>query len=331
MKRILVTGGAGYIGSHTVRVLAATDIFTPVVYDNLSTGHRDSIPYNVKLITGDIQDIGLLKRVLEKYEIEGVIHFAASALVGESMTEPAKYYYNNVEGTLHLLLAMRETGVDHIVFSSTSTVYGEPEKTPIEEDFPTVPLNVYGRTKLMIESMVKDFAMAYGMDYVAFRYFNAAGASLDGTIGEDHDPESHLIPVVLKAAQGVRGHISVFGTDYPTRDGSCIRDYIHVLDLADAHVLAMQYLMDGGKSDVFNLGTEAGFSVREIVETAKKVTGINFKVVEEARRAGDPSVLIASNAKAKRILGWEPKHTNIENIIQSAWNWHKSHPCGYGD
>lgn len=296
-----------------------------------TVGHKASVPDHVKLITGDIQDTNLLKRVLEKYEIEGVIHFAASALVGESMAEPAKYYYNNVEGTLHLLLAMRETGVDHIVFSSTSTVYGEPEKTPIEEDFPTVPLNVYGRTKLMIESMMKDFAMAYGMDYVAFRYFNAAGASLDGTIGEDHDPESHLIPLVLKAAQGIRDHISVFGTDYPTRDGSCIRDYIHVLDLADAHVLAMQYLMDGGKSDVFNLGTEAGFSVREIVEMAKKVTGINFKVVEEARRAGDPSVLIASNAKAKRILGWEPKHTNIENIIQSAWNWHKSHPYGYGD
>ncbi len=331
MKRILVTGGAGYIGSHTVRALATTDNFMPVVYDNLSTGHKASVPDHVKLITGDIQDTNLLKRVLEKYEIEGVIHFAASALVGESMTEPAKYYYNNVEGTLHLLLAMRETGVDHIVFSSTSTVYGEPEKTPIEEDFPTVPLNVYGRTKLMIESMMKDFAMAYGMDYVAFRYFNAAGASLDGVIGEDHDPESHLIPLVLKAAQGVRDHISVFGTDYPTKDGTCIRDYIHVLDLADAHVLAMQYLMDGGKSDIFNLGTEAGFSVREIVETAKKVTGINFKVVEEARRAGDPSVLIASNAKAKRILGWEPKHTNIENIIQSAWNWHKSRPCGYGD
>ena len=331
MKRILVTGGAGYIGSHTVRALAATDNFMPVVYDNLSTGHKASVPDHVKLITGDIQDTNLLKRVLEKYEIEGVIHFAASALVGESMTEPAKYYYNNVEGTLHLLLAMRETGVDHIVFSSTSTVYGEPEKTPIEEDFPTVPLNVYGRTKLMIESMMKDFAMAYGMDYVAFRYFNAAGASLDGVIGEDHDPESHLIPLVLKAAQGVRDHISVFGTDYPTKDGTCIRDYIHVLDLADAHVLAMQYLMDGGKSDIFNLGTEAGFSVREIVETAKKVTGINFKVVEEARRAGDPSVLIASNAKAKRILGWDPKHTNIENIIQSAFNWHKSHPYGYGD
>ena len=302
-----------------------------MVYDNLSTGHKASVPDNVKLIAGDIQDTNLLKRVLQEYEIEGVIHFAASALVGESMAEPAKYYYNNVEGTLHLLLAMREAGVDHIVFSSTSTVYGEPDKTPIEEDFPTVPLNVYGRTKLMIESMMKDFAMAYGMDYVAFRYFNAAGAALDGSIGEDHDPESHLIPLVLKAAQGVRDHISVFGTDYPTKDGTCIRDYIHVLDLADAHVLAMQYLMDGGKSDVFNLGTEAGFSVREIVEMAKIVTGINFKVVEEARRAGDPSVLIASNAKAKRTLGWEPKHNSMEKIIQSAWNWHKSHPYGYGD
>ena len=327
---ILVTGGAGYIGSHTVRALAASKEFTPIVYDNLSTGHEESVPDHVQLITGDIHDVPFLKHILAEHEIDGVIHFAASSLVGESMTDPAKYYYNNIEGTLHLLIAMHETGVDHIVFSSTAAVYGEPEKTPIEEDFPTVPTNVYGRTKLMIERMMKDFTMAYeGMDYVALRYFNAAGAALDGSIGEDHDPESHLIPLILKAAQGVRDHISIFGTDYPTPDGTCLRDYIHVLDLADAHVLAMQYLVNGGDSTVFNLGSEAGFSVREIIETAKQVTGINFKVEEEARRAGDPAVLIASSAKCKKALGWAPQHSNTAEIIQTAWNWHKGHPYGY--
>ena len=284
---ILVTGGAGYIGSHTVRALAASKDFTPIVYDNLSTGHEASVPDDVQLITGDIHDVPFLKHILAEHEIDGVIHFAASSLVGESMTDPAKYYYNNVEGTLHLLIAM-------------------------------------------IETMMKDFTMAYGMDYVALRYFNAAGAALDGSIGEDHNPESHLIPLILKAAQGVRDHISIYGTDYPTPDGTCLRDYIHVLDLADAHVLAMQYLADGGASDVFNLGSEAGFSVREIIETAKTVTGINFKVEEEARRAGDPAVLIASSAKCKKVLGWKPQHSNTEEIIKTAWQWHKEHPYGFG-
>ena len=301
---ILVTGGAGYIGSHTVRALAASKDFTPIVYDNLSTGHEASVPDDVQLITGDIHDVPFLKHILAEHEIDGVIHFAASSLVGESMTDPAKYYYNNVEGTLHLLIAMHEAGVDHIVFSSTAAVYGEP--------------------------MMKDFTMAYGMDYVALRYFNAAGAALDGSIGEDHNPESHLIPLILKAAQGVRDHISIYGTDYPTPDGTCLRDYIHVLDLADAHVLAMQYLADGGASDVFNLGSEAGFSVREIIETAKTVTGIDFKVEEEARRAGDPAVLIASSAKCKKVLGWKPQHSNTEEIIKTAWQWHKEHPYGFG-
>ena len=327
---ILVTGGAGYIGSHTVRALAASKDFTPVVYDNLSTGHEASVPDNVQLITGDIHDVYFLKHILAEHEIDGVIHFAASSLVGESMKDPAKYYFNNVEGTLHLLIAMHETGVDHIVFSSTAAVYGEPEKTPIEEDFPTVPTNVYGRTKLMIENMMKDFTMAYGMDYVALRYFNAAGAIQDGSIGEDHNPETHLIPLILKTAQGVRDHISIFGTDYPTPDGTCLRDYIHVLDLADAHVLAMQYLVDGGESTVFNLGSETGFSVREIIEKAKKITGIDFKVEEEARRAGDPAVLIASSSKCKKVLGWKPQHSNTEEIIRTAWNWHKDHPYGFG-
>lgn len=326
---ILVTGGAGYIGSHTVRALAATEGLTPIVYDNLSTGHEEAVPETVQLITGDIHDVRFLKHILAEYEIDGVIHFAASSLVGESMTDPAKYYYNNVGGTLNLLTAMHESGVDHIVFSSTAAVYGEPEKTPIEEDFPTVPTNVYGRTKLMIEDMLKDFTMAYSMKYAALRYFNAAGAAPDGSIGEDHHPESHLIPLILKTAQGVRDHISIYGTDYPTPDGTCLRDYIHVEDLANAHVLALRYLLDQGSSSVFNLGSEQGFSVREIIETAKQVTGVDFCVKEEERRAGDPAVLIASSAKCARVLGWEPRHSTTAEIIASAWKWHKAHPYGF--
>ena len=327
---ILVTGGAGYIGSHTVRALLESKEFTPVVFDNLATGHAESVPQGTPLVQGDIHDIDLVAETLKKYDISGVIHFAAYSLVGESITDPAKYYANNVEGTLHLLLGMKKAGVDKIVFSSTAAVYGEPEKTPIEEDFPHHPTNVYGRTKLVIENMMGDFTNAYGLNYVALRYFNAAGAAQDGAIGEDHNPESHLIPLILKAAQGVRDHISIYGTDYPTPDGTCIRDYIHVLDLADAHVLAMKYLMNGGKSNYFNLGSEKGFSVREIIETARKVTGIDFKVLEEERRSGDPAVLIASSRKFRASLGWHPTHSNTEEIIASAWNWHKNHPHGYG-
>jgi len=327
---ILVTGGAGYIGSHTVRALMESKDFTPVIFDNLSTGHAESVPQGVDFVKGDIHDIDFVEDTLKKYDIGGVIHFAASSLVGESMTEPAKYYSNNVEGTLHLLLGMRKAGVDKIVFSSTAAVYGEPEKTPIEEDFPHNPTNVYGRTKLVIENMMRDFTNAYGLHYVALRYFNAAGAAFDGSIGEDHNPETHLIPLILKTAQGVREQIAIFGTDYPTPDGTCLRDYIHVVDLADAHVRAMTYLAKGGESNVFNLGSENGFSVREIIETARKVTGKDFKVVEEARRAGDPAVLIASSKKCKEILGWNPQHSSTEEIIRTAWNWHLSHPYGYG-
>ncbi len=327
---ILITGGAGYIGSHTVRALAAAGM-TPVVFDNLSTGHEESVPEGVTLVKGDIHDIKLVSETLKKYEIDGVIHFAASSLVGESMTDPAKYYENNVGGTLHLLMGMREAGVNKIVFSSTAAVYGEPEKTPIEEDFPHNPTNVYGRTKLVIENMMSDFTKAYGFRYVALRYFNAAGAAFDGTIGEAHDPESHLIPIILKAAQGVRDHIAIYGTDYPTPDGTCIRDYIHVVDLADAHVLAMKYLLQGGDSNYFNLGSENGFSVRDIIDTAKAVTGIDFKVTEEARRPGDPAVLIASSKKCKETLGWQPAHSDTKEIIATAWKWHKSHPYGFSE
>ena len=327
---ILVTGGAGYIGSHTVLALAATG-FTPVVFDNLSTGHEKAVPKDVTLVRGDIHDIDFVAETLRRYDISGVIHFAASSLVGESMENPAKYYENNVEGTLHLLLGLQKAGVSKIVFSSTAAVYGEPEKTPIEEDFPHHPTNVYGRTKLVIEHMLSDFSAAYGLRYVALRYFNAAGAAEGGAIGEDHNPETHLIPLILKAAQGVRDHVAVFGTDYPTKDGTCIRDYIHVTDLADAHVLAMRYLLDGGESNVFNLGSETGCSVREMIETAKAVTGVDFKVTEETRRAGDPAVLIASSAKCKKILGWHPTHSSTKEIFTSAWEWHKQHPHGYDD
>ena len=315
---ILVTGGAGYIGSHTVLALAAAG-FTPVVFDNLSTGHEKAVPKDVTLVRGDIHDIDFVAETLRRYDISGVIHFAASSLVGESMENPAKYYENNVEGTLHLLLGLQKAGVSKIVFSSTAAVYGEPEKTPIEEDFPHRPTNVYGRTKLVIEHMLSDFSAAYGLRYVALRYFNAAGAAEGGAIGEDHNPETHLIPLILKAAQGVRDHVAVFGTDYPTKDGTCIRDYIHVTDLADAHVLAMRYLLDGGESNIFNLGSETGCSVREMIETAKAVTGVDFKVTEEARRAGDPAVLIASSAKCKKILGWHPTHSSTKEIFASAW------------
>lgn len=325
---VLVTGGAGYIGSHVVNVLKKEQGFTPIVYDNFSTGHPEAVSDDVQLVEGDIRDVQFLKHIMAQFEIDAVIHFAASSLVGESMSDPAKYYVNNVEGSLHLLQAMKEAGVDYIVFSSTAAVYGEPEKTPICEDFPTQPTNVYGRTKLVIEGMLKDYAMAYDMRYVALRYFNAAGASLTADIGEDHHPETHLIPLILKTAQGVRDKVAIFGTDYPT-PGTCLRDYIHVEDLATAHVLALKHLVNGGESRIYNLGSEEGFSVREIIETAKKVTGVDFTVTEEARRSGDPAVLVASSAKIKAELGWQPQHSTVEEIIKSAWKWHQSHPYGY--
>ncbi len=325
---ILVTGGAGYIGSHVVEELKKSG-FTPIVYDNLSTGHAAAVPEDVQLVEGDIHDVAFARHIMEQFSIDAVMHFAASSLVGESMENPAKYYFNNVEGTLHLLEAMRGTGVDRMVFSSTAAVYGEPEQVPICEDSKLSPTNVYGRSKLMIENMLADYDMAYEMKYVALRYFNAAGASLSGNIGEDHNPESHLIPLVLKTAQGVRRQVAMFGTDYPTADGTCVRDYIYVCDLAKAHVLALQHLLKGGASRVYNLGSENGFSVRQIIDSAKKITGVDFTVVEEARRAGDPAVLIASSAKIREELGWKPEHSSVEEVIATAWQWHKQHPHGY--
>ncbi len=326
---ILVTGGAGYIGSHTVAALLERGEEV-VVIDSLQTGHKEAL-LGGKLYEGDLRDKELLKKLFAENEIEGVIHFAANSLVGESMQNPGKYYDNNMYGTLCLLEAMNEAGVRRIVFSSTAATYGEPEKTPIEETDRTEPTNVYGETKLMMERMIRWYDRVLNVRYVALRYFNAAGAHESGKIGEDHRPETHLIPIVLQTALGQRSHISVFGEDYPTEDGTCIRDYLHVSDLADAHLRAIDYLKNGGKSDVFNLGSGSGFSVREIIETARKVTGKEIPVKTEPRRAGDPATLIASSQKAREVLGWTPARENIETIIASAWNWHQSRPDGYND
>lgn len=326
---ILVTGGAGYIGSHTVRSLLNTG-FTPIVVDNFSRGHRNAIPDGVKFIELDIADSELVN-VMKDNDIKGIMHFAAHSQVGESMINPSIYYENNVVGSYRLIESARQAGVQHFVFSSTAAVYGEPEEVPIVETANLEPTNVYGRTKLMIEEMLRDYSAIYGSTYVALRYFNAAGADESGEIGEDHSPETHLIPLVLEAALKKRPHITVFGADYDTFDGTCIRDYIHVTDLASAHVLAMNYLINGGESKAFNLGSGNGFSVKDIIETAKKVTGIDIPVVYGERRAGDPSTLIASSEEIKNILGWNPQHSVLSQIIGDAWHWHKSHLMGYDD
>lgn len=325
---VLVTGGAGYIGSHVVQELVKNG-YTPIVYDNLSTGHIDAVSEDVQLVEGDIHDMNFLKHVMGEYEVDAVMHFAASSLVGESMENPGRYYYNNVAGSLGVIDAMRGAGVDMLIFSSSAAVYGEPSSCPITEDAKLAPTNVYGRTKLIVEGMLSDYSLSYDLRYVSLRYFNAAGAAPQGNIGEDHNPESHLIPLVLKTAQGIHSSVSIFGTDYDTPDGTCIRDYIHVCDLARAHVLALEHLYNGGSSKVYNLGSEHGFSVREIIDTAKKVTGKDFFVDEVARRPGDPAVLLASSAKIREELKWEPTMSKIEDIVASAWRWHSSHPKGY--
>ncbi len=326
---ILVTGGAGYIGSHTVAELLERGEEV-VVIDNLVTGHREAL-LGGKLYEGDLRDKELLAKLFSENEIEAVIHFAASSLVGESMKDPVKYYDNNVYGTQCLLEAMQKAGVNKIVFSSTAATYGEPEKVPIEETDRTEPVNVYGETKLTMERMMAWFDKVLGIKYVAVRYFNAAGAHASGKIGEDHRPESHLIPLVLQTALKQRESIAVFGDDYPTEDGTCVRDYIHVSDLADAHIRAVNYLRSGSDSSIFNLGNGLGFSVKQVIETAKKVTGLEIPVVIQERRAGDPAVLVASSDKARSILGWNPQHAELEDIIQSAWNWHSANPQGYGE
>ena len=327
--KILVAGGAGYIGSHTVYELIdnGADV---VIIDSLETGHIEAVHPKARFYQGDIRDRAFLDDVLTKEKnIDGVIHFAANSLVGESMTNPLKYYDNNVYGTKVLLEKLIEYGINHVVFSSTAATYGEPKSIPIVETDPTQPTNAYGETKLAMEKMFKWCDVAHGLKYVALRYFNACGAHISGKIGEAHNPESHLIPLILQVPNGKRESIKVFGTDYPTKDGTCVRDYIHVTDMAAAHILAVKYLIDGNESNTFNLGNGVGFTVNEVIEKAKQVTKLPIKVEQDARRAGDPAVLIASSEKAKEVLGWKPKYDSLETIIETAWNWHKNHPDGF--
>lgn len=324
---VLVTGGAGYIGSHTVAELLARGEKV-VVVDSLETGHQAAVPEGM-LLKGDLRDTSFLDSVFKQHQIESVIHFAAYSLVGESMQAPFKYYHNNLYGTLCLLEKMKEYGVHRIVFSSTAAVYGEPENTPILETDRTQPTSVYGDTKLAMENMIRWFDTAHGIKSISLRYFNAAGASPDGSIGEDHKPESHLIPLILQVPLGQRTHIAIFGDDYDTPDGTCIRDYIHVADLADAHVLALEKLRADGESNVYNLGNGQGFSVKEVIDIARRVTGHAIPARIEARRAGDPAVLVASSDQARASLGWQPKRNSIEKIIEDAWAWHRNHPNGY--
>ncbi|MEX0084987.1 UDP-glucose 4-epimerase GalE [Clostridium butyricum] len=324
----IVLGGAGYIGSHAVNKLIENN-YDVIVVDNLQSGHEEAINSKAKFYKGDIRDKNFLSNVFKEENIDGVFHFAANSIVGESMKEPLMYFNNNVYGMQILLEVMNEHNVNKIVFSSTAATYGEPKQVPITEDMETCPTNTYGETKLVMEKMMKWCDKAYGMKYVALRYFNVAGAEDDGSIGEDHNPETHLIPIVLQTALGKRDHITIFGDDYDTEDGTCVRDYVHVVDLVEAHILAMKYLTHGGESNTFNLGSSQGFSVKEIVETARKVTDKNIKAIIGERRAGDPSKLIASSDKARKILGWNPIRTNIENIIQDAWLWHDTHKNGY--
>ena len=326
---ILVLGGAGYIGSHTVYELidAGRDV---VVADNLLTGFRAAVHPKARFYQLDIRDRSALDELFTKEKIEGVIHFAASSQVGESMSDPLKYYDNNLHGTMVLLQAMVAHGVDKIVFSSTAaTYYGEPERVPILETDRTDPTNCYGETKLAMEHMMRWVSRAHGLKYVALRYFNACGAHPSGAIGEAHNPETHLIPLILQVPNGQREKISIFGDDYPTKDGTCIRDYIHVSDLAQAHILALDHLLQGGESDVFNLGNGVGFTVKEVIDVARAVTGHPIPAETCPRRAGDPAQLIASSKKAVEQLGWKPKYNDLNTIIASAWKWHSAHPRGY--
>jgi UDP-glucose 4-epimerase len=320
--KIFITGGAGYIGSHVVRTLGEQG-HEVLVYDNLSKGHREAVLHG-RLIVGDLADTALLEQTLYEFRPDAVMHFAAFIEVGESVREPLKYYRNNTANAMNLLDAMLRNNVKTFIFSSTAAVYGIPESFPIPETAPIQPINPYGRSKAFVEQALKDAASAQGLRYVSLRYFNAAGADQQGRIGERHDPESHLIPLALKAAKGDRQAIKVFGADYPTPDGTCIRDYIHVDDLTDVHILALKYLQDGGNSDIFNCGYGKGHSVREVVDTARKVTGIDFRVDTADRRPGDPPVLVADSSKLQKILGWSPKHNDLEYIVRTAWEWERN-------
>lgn len=327
---ILVLGGAGYIGSHTVYELIENGEDVAII-DNLQTGHTKAVHPKARFYKGDIRNREFLDSVFAKEKIDAVIHFAAYSLVGESMEKPLKYYENNLCGTKILLDSMVANGINKIVFSSTAATYGEPESLPILETDKTEPTNPYGETKLAMEKMFKWVGRAHNINFVSLRYFNACGAHVSGEIGEDHAVETHLIPLILQVPNNKREHIYIFGDDYNTKDGSCIRDYIHVTDLAQAHILAVKYLRNGGNSDIFNLGNGIGFSVKEVIETARKVTGHPIPAQISPRRAGDPAKLIASSEKARKILGWKPEHAELEEIIATAWNWHKKHPNGYND
>lgn len=329
---VLILGGAGYIGSHMVDRLISKGTEKVVVVDNLVTGHRQAIHPEAVFYEGDLADKPFMKKVFtENPDIDAVIHFAAFSLVGESMVDPLKYFNNNTAGMISLLEVMQECGVKNIVFSSTAATYGIPEQVPILETTPQRPINPYGESKLMMETIMKWADQAYGIKFVALRYFNVAGDKPDGSIGEDHRPESHLVPLILQVANGQREKISIFGDDYNTPDGTNIRDYVHPFDLADAHILAVEYLRNGGASDAFNLGSSTGFSNLEMVEVARKVTGHPIPLEIADRRPGDPDVLIASSEKARKVLGWTPEFDDIEKILTTAWTWHSSHPDGYGN
>ncbi len=319
MKKVLVVGGAGYIGSHMVKLLheKGAEVHT---LDNLSSGYADSVVAG-SLIVGDLSDVNLLDSLFNKVQFDAVIHFASFIQVGESAKEPAKYYRNNVANTLNLLDAMVKYRVKHFIFSSTAAIFGEPEYSPIDEHHPKKPINPYGRTKLMVEEILKDYDKAYGLKSVCLRYFNAAGADPDGKLGERHEPETHLIPLILRAASGRLPHISVFGQDYETADGTCIRDYIHIEDLCEAHWLSLGYLDSMGISGAFNLGNGNGFSVKEVIDTAIRITGIDFSVIYQDRRLGDPTCLVANSNAAKSTLGWKPSYSELATIVEHAWNW----------
>ncbi|PFG14890.1 UDP-glucose 4-epimerase GalE [Bacillus sp. es.036] len=326
---ILVTGGAGYIGSHTVMYLREQNEDV-VVLDNLTKGHEQAV-LNVPLYKGDLTDGKVIDQIFADHDIDSVIHFAASSLVGESVTNPLEYYRNNVAGSHALVSKLVEHDVKYIVFSSTAATYGNPERTPIEEEDVTNPTNPYGETKLAIEKMLRWCDDAYGLKSTSLRYFNAAGADPEGKIGEDHQPESHLIPIVLQAALGQREKVSIFGNDYDTKDGTCVRDYIHVLDLAQAHYLALKKMKETNESGVYNLGNGKGFTVKEVIDTCRSVTEKSIKAEVAPRRAGDPATLIASSSKAMNVLGWKPVYPELSQIVAHAWSWHQNHPEGYGD
>ena len=324
---ILIIGGAGYIGSHTVKYFIERNEDV-IIVDNLMTGHKEAV-LSDKFYNCDIRDKENLDKVFKENNIEAVIHFAANSLVGESMVKPYEYYHNNVYGMMCLLDVMKENNVDKIVFSSTAATYGEPKNIPILESDDTNPTNTYGETKLAMEKMMKWFDNAYGTKYVSLRYFNAAGAYFDGSIGEAHTTETHLIPLILQVPLGKREHISIFGNDYDTNDGTCIRDYIHVMDLASAHYKALEYLRTGNESNIFNLGNGNGYSVKEVIDVARSVTSHEIPAKLEERRSGDPAVLIASSDKARKVLGWKPEYDSLERIIEDAWRWHKNNKNGY--